>query len=82
MHSDFKLLQQMWNLLGGVNDEDGKEERGVAKDDLIYLLLIVKGSKMAEKEVDEEVKDETGIMKAVVLTKDDEKVKFAIRKGG
>ena len=51
--------------------------------DLAYVLLIIKGSKMPEREF-EEPKDENaiGIMKSIVLKKENDKVKFFIRKGG
>lgn len=50
---------------------------------MIYVLLLIKGSKLPEKEVDEQVTaGSTGIFKAVHVQEKDGKTIFAVRKGG
>jgi len=94
-HAEYALVQDLWKLLGGSDIELESQEvpaesnaehkvRGVSKDDLAYVLLVIKGTRMPEREV-EAVKDEkaVGIMKQVVLTDNENNLcTFAIRKGG
>lgn len=59
--------------------------RGIRTDDLSYVLLVIKGAKLQEKEVElPKVQGAEGIMKQVVLEESDDKktAKFMIRKGG
>lgn len=59
------------------------EIRGVSKDDLAYVLLVIKGTKMPEREVEADKDDKSvGIMKAILLSEHDKELTFAIRKGG
>jgi len=44
--NDFKLFKDLWSVLGGKNES----VEGVAVDNLLYLLLIVRGAKIPNKE--------------------------------
>lgn len=55
----------------------------ISKDDLAYVLLIIKGTKMPEREVDVPKDDHAiGIMQAVTFEGEGNEKKFSIRKGG
>lgn len=85
-------------MLGGIesvkqaaeekDDEAEQEEtfRGISADDFSYVLMVIKGVKLTEREIDvPKVEGATGVMKNVVLEEkgeDKKNFKFMIRKGG
>jgi hypothetical protein len=42
--TDYKLFQDLWALL------DGEKQGGVSVDNLLYLLLLVRGAKLPARE--------------------------------
>lgn len=42
---DLKLFKDLWDLL------DGEKNNGVLVDNLIYILLVIRGAKLVNKEV-------------------------------
>lgn len=92
--SSYKLVEELFELLGGQTaqedqdpeaEQEGekKQEVGVKIDDLSYILLVINGSKMPEREVESACKEDAqGIFKSVAFEGDGEQARFAIRKGG
>lgn len=44
--NDYKLFEQMWEMI------DGPERHAVATADLEYILMLVRGARFPEREVD------------------------------
>jgi len=42
---DLKLFKDLWDLL------DGEKNNGVLVDNLIYILLVIRGAKLHKREV-------------------------------
>jgi hypothetical protein len=43
--NDFKLLNEMWSLL------EAEKTNGVSVENLLYLLLLIRGAKLPSREV-------------------------------
>ena len=43
---DYKLFQELWSLL------EGDERDGVNKEDLAYFLMVIRGVRQPDREVD------------------------------
>ena len=60
--ADYALFEQLWQMM------DGEEQKGVNKNDLSYVLQIIRGIDWHDKEVDVEAPEgKEGIDKQVVF---------------
>ena len=71
---DYTLFEGLWDLV------DGENQGGITRQDLAYILKIIIGITLPEKEVKADVPEgKKGICKQVVFN---EKGSLLIRKGG
>ena len=71
---DYKLFEEMWEIM------DGEAREGVGTEDLGYMLMVIRGFRDPEIEVDcEPVEDKQGIARMIVF---DDEGKMLLRKGG
>lgn len=62
---DYQLFQELWDLLSG------NEREGVSKEDLSYVLLVVRGVRDVSREVDCEPNENAqGIARFIIYDED------------
>lgn len=73
-HTDYKLYEELWDLM------DGTTREGIKKDDLAYMLKVIRGTRDPDLEVDEPAPEEkVGIAKFIIFDSEDT---LQFRKGG
>ena len=84
--TDFKLFKELWALLGGIPPEqdDSQESSGVNEQNLLYMLLLIRGAKLPNREEetqpDENRVNDLGTLGRYTLI--DETGKLVVLKGG
>lgn len=75
---DFKMFQDLWALL------DGEKLGGVSVDNLLYLLLLIRGTKLPAREKDYELDQNRDYQNQPVLklAMVDEEGKLIVAQGG
>lgn len=72
--SDYKLFQELWGLL------EGEEREGVNKEDLAYILMVIRGVREPNRELDcQAEEDRQGVARYIIF---DQEGNLCIRKGG
>ena len=73
-HPDYKLYEELWDLM------DGTTREGIKKNDLAYVLKVIRGTRDPDLEVEEPAPEgKEGIARMIVFDSDDN---LQFRKGG
>ena len=73
-YHDYKLFQEMWQMM------EPEEGVGVKKDDIAYMLMVVRGMRDPSQEVDcEPYEERQGVARFIVF---DQEGNLRLRKGG
>ena len=71
---DYKLFEDLWELL------DGETREGLKKEDLAYALMVIRSTRDPEREIDCDPREDVqGLAKMIIF---DQEGNFQFRKGG
>lgn len=64
-HADYKLFEDLWALM------DGPANEGVKIDDLSYMLMVIRGSRESEREIDcQPDENKQGLSRVIIFDQD------------